>query len=94
MVKNLPASAGNVGSISVSGRSPGERNGNTLQYSYLRKSPWTEEPGGSQSLEHACTLPAEPSGKHRDPSWAGIITAPLWEGKCLVRSGPWPAGTL
>ena len=26
---------------------------------------------GSQSIEHACTLPAEPSGKHLDPSWGG-----------------------
>ena len=35
MVKNLPADAGDVGSISGSGRSPGEGNGNPLQYSYL-----------------------------------------------------------
>ena len=30
MVKNLPANAGDVGSIPESGRSPGEENGNTL----------------------------------------------------------------
>ena len=35
MVKNPPANAGNVGSISGSGKSPGEGNGNPLQYSYL-----------------------------------------------------------
>ena len=35
MVKNLPANAGDVGSIPESGRSPGEGNGNPLQYSYL-----------------------------------------------------------
>ena len=35
MVKNLPADAGNVGSIPGSGRSPGEGNGNPLQYSCL-----------------------------------------------------------
>ena len=35
MVKNLPASAGDVGSIPRSGRSPGEGNGNPLQYSCL-----------------------------------------------------------
>ena len=38
MVKNLPASAadaGHVGSVSGSGRSPGEGNGNLLQYSCL-----------------------------------------------------------
>ena len=38
VVKNLPVNAGDardMGSIPGSGRFPGERNGNTLQYSYL-----------------------------------------------------------
>ena len=35
MVKNLPANAGNVGLIPESGRSPGEGDGNPIQYSYL-----------------------------------------------------------
>ena len=35
MVKNSPANAGDVGLSSRSGRSPGERNGNSLQYSCL-----------------------------------------------------------
>ena len=35
VVKNPPANAGDVGSISGSGKSPGEGNGNPLQYSYL-----------------------------------------------------------
>ena len=35
VVKNPPASAGAVGSIPGSGRSPGEENGNPLQYSCL-----------------------------------------------------------
>ena len=35
MEKNLPASAGDVGSIPELGRSPGEGNGNLLQYSCL-----------------------------------------------------------
>ena len=35
VVKNLPANAGAVGSISGSGISPGEGNGNPLQYSWL-----------------------------------------------------------
>ena len=34
-VKNLPANAGDKGSIPGSGRSPGEGNGNPLQYSCL-----------------------------------------------------------
>ena len=38
MVKNPPANAGDIGSISVSGRSPGERNGNPLCYSCLENS--------------------------------------------------------
>ena len=35
MVKNLPATAGDVGSIPVSGRCPGGGNGNPLQCSCL-----------------------------------------------------------
>ena len=35
MVKNPPADSGDVGSISGSGRSPGEGSGNPLQYSCL-----------------------------------------------------------
>ena len=38
MVKNLPADAGNVGSIPGSGRSPGRGNGSPLQYFYLENS--------------------------------------------------------
>ena len=36
MVKNLPANAGDAGSIPGSGSSPREGNGNPLQYSCLR----------------------------------------------------------
>ena len=35
VIKNLPASAGDPGSIPGSGRSPGEGNGNAFQYSCL-----------------------------------------------------------
>ena len=35
-IKNLPANAGDAGSIRGSGKSPGEGNGNPLQYSCLR----------------------------------------------------------
>ena len=38
MVKNLPANAGQPGSIPESKRSPGEGNGNPLQYSCLENS--------------------------------------------------------
>ena len=46
VVKNLPANAGDTGSIPGSGRSPREGNGNPLQYSCL-ENPCTEEPGGA-----------------------------------------------
>ena len=35
VVKNLSANVGDLGSIHGSGRSPGEENGNPLQYSWL-----------------------------------------------------------
>ena len=38
VVKNLPASAGDLGSIPGLGRSPGEGNGNPLQYCCLENS--------------------------------------------------------
>ena len=49
MVKNPPASAGDPGSIPGSGRSPGGGHGNPLQYAHP-EIPWTEEPGGLQSM--------------------------------------------
>ena len=45
VVKNSPANAGDMGLITGPARSPGEGNGNPLQYSCLRI-PWTEESGG------------------------------------------------
>ena len=52
MVKNLPASAGDVrdvGSILGSGRSPGERHGNSFQYSCLEN---PMDRGASQATVH------------------------------------------
>ena len=49
VVKNLPTNAGDTGvagSIPGSGRCSGGGHGNPLQCSY----PWTEEPGGLQSI--------------------------------------------
>ena len=53
--KNQPASTEDlrdVGSIPGSGRSPGEGNGNPLMHSSILvwRIPWTEEPGGLQSM--------------------------------------------
>ena len=52
MVKKLPTNAvatGDMDSIPALGRSPGEGNCNLLRYSCLGN-PWTEEPGGLQSV--------------------------------------------
>ena len=45
-VKESACSAGDLGSIPGLGKSPGEGNGNPLQYSCL-EIPWMEEPGGT-----------------------------------------------
>ena len=49
MVKNLPANAGDTGSIPGSGRSPGEGNDNPLQY-YCLENPMDR---GAWLAEHA-----------------------------------------
>ena len=52
MVQNPPASGGDtrdVGSVPVSGKFSGVRDGNPLQYSGLENS--MNEPGGLQSME-------------------------------------------
>ena len=52
MVKNMLANAGDirdVDSIPRLGRSPGRGHGDPLQDSCL-ENPWTEEPGGLQSM--------------------------------------------
>ena len=48
VIKNLPASAGDMGSIPKSGRSPGEGEQQPTPVSW--RIPWTEEPGGLQSV--------------------------------------------
>ena len=51
VVKNPPATAGGIRDMDLipgSGRSPGEGNGNPLQYSCL-ENPWMEEPDRLQS---------------------------------------------
>ena len=52
VINNLPANAGDirdVGSMPGLGRSPGGGHNNPLQCSCL-EIPWTEEPGGQQSI--------------------------------------------
>ena len=50
VVKNLPANTGDVGLIPGSERSPGEGNGNPLQYSCLGNPMDRGEPGRLQSM--------------------------------------------
>ena len=52
MVKNLPVNARGVDSIPGLGRSPGEGNGNPLQYSYLGN---TMDRGAWQAIVHRVT---------------------------------------
>ena len=57
-LKNSPASAGDPGSIPTLGRSPGEGNGNLLQYSCLdnpmdREAWWATVHGVTKELEEA-----------------------------------------
>ena len=58
MVKNLPAYAGDLGSIPGSGRSPREGNGNPLQYSCLEnpmdRGAWWATVHGVAELDMLC----------------------------------------
>ena len=60
VVKNLPANAGDAGSIPGLGKSPGEGNGNPLQYSCLKnpmdRAAWWACPWGRKELEMTATL--------------------------------------
>ena len=51
MVKNSPANTGDKGSIPASGNSPGEGNGNPLQYSCL-KTPMNREDWLGHKVRH------------------------------------------
>ena len=59
VVKNLPANAGDESSILVGGRSPGEGDGNPLQYSCLenpmdRGTWWATVHGVTKRVRHSC----------------------------------------
>ena len=49
--KESACNAGDLGLTPGLGRSPGEGHGNPLQVFLPGESPWTEEPGGLQSME-------------------------------------------
>ena len=69
VIKNPPVNAGDAGdsdSVPGSERSPGDGNGNALQYSCLGNIPWTEEPSGLQStrLQKSQTQLSNSGQKH------------------------------
>ena len=71
VVKSPPANAGDVGLISGSGRSPGEGNGNPLQYSYLEnpmdRDAWQTTVYGVARVGHDLVpKPPPPDGKVLD----------------------------
>ena len=76
-VKNLSANVGDSGLIPGSGRSPGGGNG-THSSILTWKIPWTEEPGGLQSMglqesettEQLSTHQSEMSGELDPLAWA------------------------
>ena len=89
VVKNLPANARDPGLIPGSGRSPGEGNGNPLQYSCLGNPMDREEPEGLQSMgsqrvEHVqATKQPQQEGSSFDQSFhiekaPGEVVCPLW----------------
>ena len=67
MVKNPPANAGDSGSIPGLGRSPGEVNGNPLQYSYLEnpmgRGVWWAIADGVARVEHDLATTPPPRGE-------------------------------
>ena len=72
LVKNLPANAGDTGSVPGLGRSPGEGNGNPLQYSCLEHS-MTEglvgySPWGHKRVGH--NLVTKTIQQHMDANWS------------------------
>ena len=81
--KESACNAGDLGSVPGWGRSPGEGNGNPLQYSCLRI-PWTEEPCRLQSMglqesdttERLSAAPTQQMPDRRETwfdSWMGKI---------------------
>ena len=60
MIKNPPAYAGDVGLIPGSGRSPGEENGNPVQYSCLRN------PMDRGVLQSTVNIVSKSWTRHRD----------------------------
>ena len=63
VVKNPPANAGDAGSVPGSGRSPGEGNGNPLQYSCLGNPMDREETSRSPCGRKELDMTEQPNNK-------------------------------
>ena len=65
-------------------RSPGERNGNPLQY-FCREMPWTEEPCGRQSVgservgHNLATKQQSNREPHSEAPWSRVARSLIWE---------------
>ena len=82
MVNNLPAKAGDArdtGSIPGLGRSPGEGNGNPLQYSFLENS---MERGSWRAIVHGITKSRTQLSTHRCTHTDSVL--PLGKKKCAI----------
>ena len=84
--------AGDPGSIPGSGRSPGEGNGNPLQYSCLEKISWMEEPGrlqsmGSQRVRHDLVTSLSLLLIQQYSSWAGYVFYTCEVSMVIIRKG-------
>ena len=71
VVKNPPANAGDVGLIPESGRSPGEGNGNPLQYSCLEK---PMDRGDWQAIAHGVTKSQTPHSDQTTVTKLGMFS--------------------
>ena len=79
VVKNPPVNAGearDAGSIQGSGRSPGEWNGNPLQYSCW-EFPWIEEPGRLQSMRSQSRQDWATECTHSGGCWDLLVSQPI-----------------
>ena len=89
VVKNLPANAGDVGSIPGLGRPPGGGNGTLLQYSCLEntmdRGAWQAICMGSQTdrTEHRCLLLRRKRKLGR--RWGAILKGGVGVLECLSR---------
>ena len=78
VVKNLPANSGDASLISEWGRSPGEGNGNPVQYSFLENSMYR---GAWQATVHGVEksqtwFSNENNNKTRDGAWVMMVKGP------------------